>query len=93
MITLVNESSPKSRSILYKAGTITNYNSAYPCDGACSLVLASETKANTLGLASIAKIIGIAEFSTLSNNYPKSLYHAACKLLSDLGMTEKQVDL
>ncbi len=83
----------KLPSAFKEGGVLTPGNSSEISDGASALVLASEAKAEDLGLKPMARIIGQAEAGLLPELFPLAPVTAIKDLLKKTGLTVKDIDL
>ncbi|MFC4354097.1 acetyl-CoA C-acetyltransferase [Chryseomicrobium palamuruense] len=76
-----------------KEGTITAGNAPGVNDGACAVVLASEEKANELGIKPLATIIGHAEVGVAPEEFPQTPGLVINTLLEKYGKSIEDIDL
>jgi len=74
-------------------GTITAGNAPGVNDGAAALVVASEEKANELGVKPLARILGHSAIAMEAQDFPLTPAYAIKKLLDKQGLDLKQIDL
>ena len=74
-------------------GSVTAANASSISDGAAALVLASQTRANALGLPVRAVVKGHATFAHEPDWFTTAPVHAAQKLMDQLGWSVGDVDL
>ena len=84
---------PTLRSAFKKDGTITAASSSSINDGAAALVLMRASKAQELGLAPLAKIVGHATFAQEPNLFTTAPVDAMKKLFAKTGWSAADVDL
>lgn len=77
---------------LPSSGTITAPNAAPINDGACALVLVSESKLKELGLKALAKIRGWGDAAHAPNKFTTAPAHAIPKALKHAKINASQVD-
>lgn len=83
----------KLRPAFGEKGTVTAGNASSINDGAASVVVLSEAKANALGIKPEAKILGYATFSREPEWFTLAPIGAIEKLLKSLGLKAADVDL
>jgi len=76
-----------------KDGTVTAANSSSISDGAAALVLMKASKAQSLGLAPLARIVGHTTFAQEPNLFTTAPVFAIEKLLKKTGWSVAEVDL
>lgn len=76
-----------------KDGTITAANASSIDDGAAAVVLASEAKAQELGVKPIARIVAQVSFAHAPHDFNTAPIHGIKKVLAKAGMTLEQIDL
>lgn len=76
-----------------KDGTITAANASTIDDGAAAVVLASEAKAQELGVKPIARIVAQVSFAHAPHDFNTAPIHGIKKVLDKAGMTLEQIDL
>jgi acetyl-CoA C-acetyltransferase len=76
-----------------EGGTVTAGNAPGITDGAAALVIASQEKAQTLGVKPLARIIGYAQAAVKPVALFTAPVYAVRKLLNRLGMTLDAIDL
>lgn len=76
-----------------KEGTITAANSSSISDGAAALLLLSLSKATTLNLQPLAKIVGDTTVALAPENFPITPIFAIEKLMAKINWTMSDVDL
>ena len=74
-------------------GTITAGNAPGVNDGACAFVVMSEEKAEELGKAPMATIIGHAEVAVEAKDFPETPGLVINELLKKTGKTKEEIDL
>ncbi len=84
---------PSLKPAFDKLGTITAANASKINDGAAALLLASQTKAQQLGLKPIAKIISQASFAQDPKWFTTAPVGAVQKALSRAKLSTKDIDL
>ncbi|MFA3792443.1 acetyl-CoA C-acyltransferase [Aliiglaciecola sp. SL4] len=84
---------PKLRPAFKKDGTVTAANSSSISDGAAALMIMTESKAQELGLAPLAKIVGHATHSIKPEDFTVAPVGAMEKLFAKTGWTKEDVDL
>ncbi|MBC6984669.1 thiolase family protein [Alteromonas sp. BZK5] len=87
------EKIPTLRPAFKKDGTVTAANSSSISDGAAALVVMSESKANELGLAPLARVVAHATNSIEPENFTVAPVGAMEKVLDKAGWTKEEVDL
>ena len=87
------EKIPTLRPAFKKDGTVTAANSSSISDGAAALVVMSESKANELGLAPLARVVAHATNSIEPENFTVAPVGAMEKVLDEAGWTKEEVDL
>ncbi len=87
------EKIPGLRPAFKKDGTVTAANSSSISDGAASLLVMSETKANEMGLTPMAKIVAHATHSIEPENFTVAPVGAMEKVLDKAGWSKDDVDL
>ena len=87
------EKIPTLRPAFKKDGTVTAANSSSISDGAAALVVMSESKANELGLAPLARIVAHATHSIEPENFTVAPVCAMEKVLDKAGWQKEDVDL
>lgn len=87
------EKIPTLRAAFKKDGTVTAANSSSISDGAAALLVMSASKAQTLGLQPIAKIVAHSSHSIEPENFTLAPVGAMEKLFDKTGWTPKDVDL
>lgn len=87
------EKIPTLRPAFKKDGTVTAANSSSISDGAAALVVMSESKANALGLAPLARIVAHATHSIEPENFTVAPVCAMEKVLDKAGWQKEDVDL
>jgi len=87
------EKIPSLRPAFKKDGTVTAANSSSISDGAAALVVMSESKANALGLAPLARVVAHATHSIEPENFTVAPVGAMEKVLDKAGWTKDDVDL
>jgi acetyl-CoA C-acetyltransferase len=87
------EKIPTLRPAFKKDGTVTAANSSSISDGAAALVVMSESKANALGLAPLARIVAHATHSIEPENFTVAPVGAMEKVLDKAGWQKEDVDL
>lgn len=76
-----------------KDGTITAANASSIDDGAAAVVLASEAKAQELGVKPLARIVAQVSFAHAPHDFNTAPIHGIKKVLAKAGMTLEQIDL
>lgn len=76
-----------------KDGTITAGNAPGVNDGACAVVLASEEKAQELGITPLATILGHAEVGVAPEEFPQTPGLVINTLLEKYGKSIEEIDL
>lgn len=84
---------PSLRPAFKKDGTVTAANSSSISDGAAALLVMSESKAKTLGLQPLARIIGHASNAIKPEEFTIAPVGAIEKVLSKAGWSVADVDL
>ena len=84
---------PTLRAAFKKDGTITAASSSSINDGAAALVLASESRANALGAAPVARIVSHTAYAAEPGWFTTAPIYAKRRLLDKTGWTIKDVDL
>ncbi|MEP4889142.1 MAG: thiolase family protein [Aliiglaciecola sp.] len=84
---------PKLRPAFKKDGTVTAANSSSISDGAAALMIMTESKAQELGLAPLAKIVGHATNSIKPEDFTVAPVGAMEKLFAKTGWTKEDIDL
>ena len=84
---------PTLKPAFKKDGTITAASSSSINDGAAALVLMRESKAKSLGLKPLAKVLGHASHAQAPDWFTTAPVGAMQKLLGKLGWTANDVDL
>uniref|UniRef100_UPI0035151C6F acetyl-CoA C-acyltransferase n=1 Tax=Limnobacter sp. TaxID=2003368 RepID=UPI0035151C6F len=74
-------------------GTVTAANSSSISDGAAALLLTTQSRAQSLGLKPLAKILGHATHAQKPSLFTTAPVGALQKLFAKTGITPKQVDL
>ncbi|MGR3512591.1 MAG: acetyl-CoA C-acyltransferase [Paracoccaceae bacterium] len=87
------EKIPSLRAAFKKDGTITAASSSSINDGAAALVLARASRAETLGLTPIARIVGHAAFAGAPGWFTTAPVYAKERLFERTGWTVDDVDL
>jgi acetyl-CoA C-acetyltransferase len=87
------EKIPTLRPAFKKDGTVTAANSSSISDGAAALVVMSESKANALGLAPLARVVAHATHSIEPENFTVAPVGAMEKVLDKAGWQKEDVDL
>ncbi|WP_394181495.1 thiolase family protein [Yoonia maritima] len=87
------EKIPQLKPAFKPDGSVTAANSSSISDGASALVLASQSRADALGLTARAVIKGHATFAHEPEWFTTAPVHAAQKLLDQLGWSVGDVDL
>lgn len=87
------EKIPSLKPAFKKDGTITAASSSSINDGAAALVLMSESKAKSLGLAPLARILGHASFAQAPGWFTTAPIAAIQRLYDKLGLSTKDFDL
>ena len=87
------EKIPGLRPAFKKDGTVTAANSSSISDGAASLLVMSETKANEMDLTPMAKIVAHATHSIEPENFTVAPVGAMEKVLDKAGWSKDDVDL
>jgi len=87
------EKIPGLKPAFKKDGTVTAANSSSISDGAAALVLMKESKAQTLGLSPIARIVGHTTHAQEPNLFTTAPVFAMQKLLQKNGWAVNDVDL
>ena len=87
------EKIPHLKPAFREGGTVTAANSSSISDGAAALVLASEARADALGLRPRARMLGHASHAQAPALFPTAPVPAARKLLDGLGWATDDVDL
>lgn len=87
------ESLAKLRPAFGKDGTITAGNAPGVNDGACALVLMSESRAKSEGKTPLATIIGHAEVAIEPKNFPQTPGLVINELLKKTGKKLEEIDL
>lgn len=87
------EKIPNLRPAFKKDGTVTAANSSSISDGAAALLIMSEDKAQELGLAPLARIVGHATHSIKPEDFTVAPVGAMEKLFSKTGWNKSDVDL
>lgn len=87
------EKIPQLKPAFKKDGTVTAANSSSISDGAASLMLMSESKANELGIKPLAKIIGHSTNAIAPESFTVAPVGAIEKLLKKIQWTTADVDL
>ncbi|MFC4077308.1 acetyl-CoA C-acetyltransferase [Salinithrix halophila] len=78
--------------VFLKDGTVTAGNAPGVNDGACALVLASDSKVEALGVKPVAKMLGHAAVAMEAKDFPITPAYAIQKLLKKHGLTPDQID-
>jgi acetyl-CoA C-acetyltransferase len=84
---------PTLRPVFKSDGTVTAANASSIDDGAAALVVATEQKAQQLGVKPLAKIIAHASFAQSPELFTTSPIFGIEKVLAKAGMTLDQIDL
>jgi len=87
------EKIPGLKPAFKKDGTVTAANSSSISDGAAALVLMKESKAQTLGLSPIARIVGHTTHAQEPNLFTTAPVFAMEKLMQKTGWNVADVDL
>ncbi|BFT30611.1 acetyl-CoA C-acyltransferase [Alteromonas sp. D210916BOD_24] len=87
------EKIPTLRPAFKKDGTVTAANSSSISDGAAALVVMSESKANELGLAPLARVVAHATHSIAPEQFTVAPVGAMEKVLDKAGWSKDDVDL
>jgi len=87
------EKIPTLRPAFKKDGTVTAANSSSISDGAAALVVMSESKADALGLAPLARVVAHATHSIEPENFTVAPVGAMEKVLDKAGWQKEDVDL
>lgn len=87
------EKIPSLRPVFDKEGTITAANASSINDGAAALLLMSESKASSLGIKPIARILGHASAAKEPEWFTTAPADAIPLALNRAGLTVEQVDL
>jgi len=87
------EALSKLRPAFDKDGTITAGNAPGVNDGACALVLMSETKANEEGRKPLAYVLGHAEIGVEPKDFPQTPGIVINELLKKANKTIEEIDL
>lgn len=87
------EKIPNLKPAFAKGGTITAANSSSISDGAAALILMSASKASSLGLEPLARIIGHATHAQQPSEFAIAPIASIQKLLSHVAWSKDQVDL
>lgn len=84
---------PKLRAVFKKDGTVTAANASSIDDGASALVVASDEKANAMGLKPMAKIIAQATHAQAPEWFTTAPAEAIMKVVEKSGITLGDIDL
>ncbi len=84
---------PTLRPVFKSDGTVTAANASSIDDGAAALVVATEQRANQLGVKPLARIIAHASFAQSPELFTTSPIFGIEKVLAKAGMTLDQIDL
>ncbi len=84
---------PTLKPVFKKDGTVTAANASSIDDGASALVVASEQKAQELGLKPIARILAHASFSHEPDWFTTAPPHAIKKAVQKAGLSVEDIDL
>lgn len=84
---------PALKPVFLKDGTVTAANASSIDDGAAALVVASESKASSLGIKPIARIVAQASFAQEPDWFTTAPASAITKVLSKAGMKVEDIDL
>lgn len=84
---------PSLRPAFKKDGTVTAANSSSISDGAAALLVMSESKAKSLGLTPLAKVVAHATHSIEPENFTVAPVGAMEKVLKKAGWDKDEVDL
>ncbi|NDV90000.1 acetyl-CoA C-acyltransferase [Alteromonas sp. 345S023] len=87
------EKIPSLRPAFKKDGTVTAANSSSISDGAAALLVMSESKASSLGLTPLAKVVAHATHSIEPENFTVAPVGAMQKVLEKAGWDKDEVDL
>jgi len=87
------EKVPALKPVFKKDGTVTAANASSIDDGASALVIASEQKAQELGLKPIAKILAHASFAQEPDWFTTAPPHAIKKACIKAGLSVEDIDL
>lgn len=87
------EALAKLKPIVKPTGTVTAGNASGVNDGACALILASESAAKRHGLTPIARVVGVATAGCAPRVMGIGPVPATQHLLSRLGMKQQQLDV
>lgn len=87
------EKIPTLRPAFTKDGTVTAANSSSISDGAAALLVMSESKAASLGLTPLAKVVAHATHSIEPENFTVAPVGAMEKVLEKAGWDKDEVDL
>jgi len=84
---------PTLKPAFAKDGTVTAANASSISDGAAALVLMRASKAESLGLAPLARVVGHSTFAQQPNLFTTAPVGALSKLFAKTGWQADQVDL
>lgn len=87
------EKIPSLRPAFKKDGTVTAANSSSISDGAAALLVMSASKAQTLGLTPLAKIVAHSSHAIEPENFTVAPVGAMQKLFAKTGWSSQEVDL